>query len=63
MVLTTLTPVMNDLGERLITKITGFEEEDENFGICRDFLVSNLLYHNCLEPHERDIDRRFEGIK
>ena len=54
---------MNDLGERLITTITGFEEEDENFGICRNFLVSNLLYHNCLEPHERDIDRRFEGLK
>jgi hypothetical protein len=63
MVLTTLTPTMNDLGEKLITKMTGFQEGEENFDICRDFLVSNLLYHNCLEPHERDVERRFDGLK
>lgn len=63
MVLTTLSPVMSGLSEKLITKMTGFEEGEENFDICRDFIVTNILYHNFLEPHERDIASRFEGIK
>lgn len=47
---------------QLIKKITGFGPEERNFEICRDFFVSNLLYHNCLEPHERDINKRLQGI-
>ena len=35
----------------------------ENIYICIDFLVLNLLYHNCLDPHERGLDKRCDGIR
>ena len=58
-----LSPLTMELGEQLITKITSFEEGEENFDICRAFMVSNLLYHSCLDPHERDLEKRFDGIR
>ena len=57
-----LSPQILSLGDSLITKITGFTEEEDNFGICHDFLVSNLLYHTYLEPHESDALRKFEKL-
>lgn len=57
-----LSPQILSLGDDLITKLTGFSEAEENFGICHDFLVSNLLYHTYLEPHERDVRKRFEKL-
>ena len=30
-------------------------EESENFQLCEDFFVSNLLYHTYLDPREKVI--------
>ena len=30
-------------------------EENENFQLCEDFFISNLLYHTFLEPREKVI--------
>ena len=43
-----LSPQILNLGDLLITQITGFTEDEDNFDICHDFLVSNLLYHTYL---------------
>ena len=43
-----LSPQVMFLGDMLISKITGFSENEDNFGLCHDFLVSNLLYHTYL---------------
>ena len=57
-----LSPQVQHLGDLLIAKITGFSRDEENFGICHDFLVSNLLYHTYLEPHDRDVTKRCEKL-
>ena len=57
-----LSPQVMTLGDALITKVTGFEDDEENFEICHDFLVSNLLYHTYLEPHERDVRRKCQNL-
>lgn len=57
-----LSPQVMNLGDNLITKVTGFDSEEENFGICHDFLVSNLLYHTYLEPHERDVRKKCQNL-
>ena len=57
-----LSPQVLSLGDTLITKLTGFSENEENFEICHDFVVSNLLYHTYLEPHEQDVRRQCEKL-
>ncbi len=57
-----LSPQVLSLSDELIAKVTGFAEDEENFELCHDFVVSNLLYHTYLEPHEKDATKRFEGI-
>ena len=57
-----LSPQVLGLGDTLITKLTGFAENEENFEICQDFVVSNLLYHTYLEPHERDVGKKCEKL-
>ena len=57
-----LSPQILSLGDTLITKLTGFTENEENFEICHDFVVSNLLYHTYLEPHERDVQKKCEKL-
>ena len=39
------------------------EEEDENFGLCERFVVSNLLYHKCLDPEEGRVLRQLAAIR
>ena len=57
-----LSPQVLGLGDTLITKLTGFAENEENFEICQDFVASNLLYHTYLEPHERDVRKKCEKL-
>ena len=57
-----LSPQVLGLGDTLITKLTGFVENEENFEICQDFVASNLLYHTYLEPHERDVRKKCEKL-
>jgi hypothetical protein len=57
-----LSPQVLGLGDSLITKLTGFTGDEENFSLCHDFVVSNLLYHSYLEPHEKDVKKKFEGL-
>lgn len=58
----TLSPELITVGDQLVTQLTGFTVDEENFDICHDYLVSNLLYHTYLEPHERDIERKLAGL-
>ena len=46
-----LSPQILNLGDSLITKVTGFTEDEDNFDICHDFVVSNLLYHTYMGKH------------
>ena len=47
----------------LIASLTGFPDESENFDLCFEFAKSNLLYHNYLDPEEKNVERRFKGLK
>eukprot|EP00094_Tigriopus_californicus_P014270 TCALIF_13831-PA protein Name:"Similar to TUBGCP5 Gamma-tubulin complex component 5 (Homo sapiens)" AED:0.03 eAED:0.05 QI:0/-1/0/1/-1/1/1/0/906 len=47
---------------RLITHLTSFQPEEENYELCHAFAVSNLLYHNYYEPQERTLQGHFEGL-
>lgn len=37
-------------------------EENENFQLCEDFFISNLLYHTFLEPREKVISLLNYGL-
>ncbi len=47
----------------LISHLTGFHEDEENFSLCLDFAASNLLYHTCLDPEERNVNRWMDGLR
>ncbi|KAK0053898.1 gamma-tubulin complex component 5-like isoform X1 [Biomphalaria pfeifferi] len=60
---------MNKLKERieqdtvaLIKKITGFEETDVNFQLCKSFADSNFKYHRYLDPDSHKIHREIDGL-
>ena len=42
-----------DCDEDLCLNKESSVEESENFQLCEDFFVSNLLYHTFLEPREK----------
>nr|XP_040573888.1 gamma-tubulin complex component 5-like [Lepeophtheirus salmonis] len=46
----------------LIKKVTGFTEDEENFEICENFVLSNLLYHSFLDPVPSKIKAHYDGI-
>ena len=50
-----LQPEMTSSVRELIRNLTGFAEDEDNFGLCMDFAVSNLLYHNCFDPEEKAV--------
>jgi hypothetical protein len=48
----------------MFPEITGIEEEDdENFGICERFVLSNLLYHKYLDPDQSKILKSLAAIR
>ncbi|KAL4222755.1 Cytoplasmic FMR1-interacting protein 1 [Mactra antiquata] len=47
---------------KLIKSVTGFEEYEENFDICHQFVVSNLKYHKFLSVDSHKVTRQLEGV-
>ncbi|KAL5014094.1 hypothetical protein ScPMuIL_008364 [Solemya velum] len=50
-----------DLG-KLIRRITGFEEHEENIKVCEQFALSNLKYHRFLDVDSHKVTRALNGV-
>ncbi|GFO07541.1 gamma-tubulin complex component [Plakobranchus ocellatus] len=48
--------------KKLITSVTGFEERDENFSRCLQYVDSNIKYHRYLSPDSHKIHRAIDGL-
>ena len=59
-----LRPEMDRLVRDLICHVTDFDDDggDDNFDLCYDYVASNLLYHNCVEPREKQVKSALGGI-
>ena len=54
---------MDRLVRALISHVTNFDDgSDDNFDLCYDYVASNLLYHNCVEPREKQVNTALGGI-
>ncbi|XP_052808645.1 gamma-tubulin complex component 5-like [Mya arenaria] len=47
---------------KLIKCVTGFQQNEENFGVCQDFVVSNLKFHRFLGVDSHKVTRQLDGI-
>ncbi|KAL8591498.1 hypothetical protein ACOMHN_000513 [Nucella lapillus] len=50
------------LTRQLITKISGFQETEENFQLCLHFARSNFRYHRFLDVDSHRVTRQLEGL-
>ena len=58
-----LRPEMDRLVRALISHLTHFDDgSDDNFDLCYDYVASNLLYHHCVEPREKQVNSALGGI-
>ena len=58
-----LRPEMDRLARALISHMTNFADgSDDNFDLCYDYVASNLLYHHCVEPREKQVNSALGGI-
>ncbi|ELU14343.1 hypothetical protein CAPTEDRAFT_220584, partial [Capitella teleta] len=46
----------------LIKDVTGFQENEENFSLCLNFVQSNLKYHRFLTPDSHKLNRSVAGL-
>ncbi len=47
----------------LISHLTGFDQDEENFDLCLAFATSNLLYHKHFDPEEKTVYKWMDGLK
>ncbi|XP_025091554.1 gamma-tubulin complex component 5-like [Pomacea canaliculata] len=52
----------DELTRQLITHVTGFQEGDENFGLCLQFVLSNFRYHRFLDVNSHKVLRLLDGL-
>ncbi|XP_076034078.1 gamma-tubulin complex component 5 isoform X2 [Oratosquilla oratoria] len=50
------------LAKELITHLSGFKEDEENFFRCEQYVLSNLLYHHCLDVNSHAVRRSLDGL-
>ncbi|XP_053692740.1 gamma-tubulin complex component 5 [Sabethes cyaneus] len=53
--------IMEGLSE-LIQSLTGFEESDENFGLCQNFALGTIRSHRFLSVNSHEIRRKADGF-
>ncbi|XP_067008275.2 gamma-tubulin complex component 5 [Anabrus simplex] len=46
----------------LIRELTGFNEDEENFHLCEDYAISNLVYHRYLSVDAHAVRRSISGV-
>ncbi|XP_078588145.1 gamma-tubulin complex component 5-like isoform X2 [Branchiostoma floridae x Branchiostoma japonicum] len=46
----------------LIRCLTGFQEGEENFGTCLEFVTSNFRFHRFLDVDSHKVDRTIDGL-
>ncbi|XP_076456838.1 gamma-tubulin complex component 5-like [Babylonia areolata] len=51
------------LTRQLITKVSGFQESEENFHLCLQFAHSNFRYHRFLDVDSHRVNRLLEGLQ
>ncbi|CAH1773165.1 unnamed protein product [Owenia fusiformis] len=47
----------------LIKHLTDFKEDEENFGLCLEFVLSNFRFHRFLDVDSHKIHRTLEGLQ
>ncbi len=59
-----LTPEVSEDVRSLIVTLTGFDPEvdKENVDLCYDYMTSNLLYHNCLDPRAKQVNKDLRSV-
>lgn len=60
--MSTLRPHLDEPLSALISHLTSFQRDEENFQLCHAFAASNLMYHNYYEPQERALQANFQGL-
>ncbi|KAK3856096.1 hypothetical protein Pcinc_037542 [Petrolisthes cinctipes] len=50
------------LTKELITLVMGFQEGEENFVRSEQYVLSNLLYHHCLDVNSHAVRRSMDGL-
>ncbi|KAK7487352.1 hypothetical protein BaRGS_00021441 [Batillaria attramentaria] len=50
------------LTRQLISRITGFEVDDENFALCLQFAQSNIRFHRFLDVDSHRVQRQLDGL-
>ncbi|XP_041361102.1 gamma-tubulin complex component 5-like [Gigantopelta aegis] len=49
-------------GKDLIRQITGFQEDEDNFQLCQQFMTSNFRFHRYLDVNSHNVTRELEGL-
>uniref|UniRef100_T1JKX1 Gamma-tubulin complex component n=1 Tax=Strigamia maritima TaxID=126957 RepID=T1JKX1_STRMM len=50
------------LSSELIQRLTGFEREDANFGLCIDYVLSSFHYHHFLDVNSCQLRATIQGL-